>query len=148
MHDTTATLVAPAARQGSTAGRPSSEVHLAQGLDAPSGEFRLARGLNTPSGGSVSLVGSIPPLGQGPPRSRAQRPLGEDCLARGRLHTRCPRSCSRVRAFNALRPQDARHDPGTPGNRVPALLHQVPVRGHPHRCVALCGKAGVSFVTL
>jgi hypothetical protein len=29
MHDATATLVAPAARQGGTAGRPSSEVCLA-----------------------------------------------------------------------------------------------------------------------
>jgi hypothetical protein len=43
--------VAPAARQDDTAGRPSSEVRLARGLDAPSGEVRLARGLNAPSGG-------------------------------------------------------------------------------------------------
>jgi hypothetical protein len=73
MRDTT--LVAPAARQGGTAKRPSGEVHLARGLDAPSGEFRLARGLNAPSGGvrlarglnptprarSASLEGSTPP---------------------------------------------------------------------------------------
>jgi hypothetical protein len=52
-----------------------------------------------------------------------------------------------VRAFNALTLQDARHDRGTPGNRVPTLFHQLPVGGHPRRCVALCGKAGVSSVT-
>jgi hypothetical protein len=51
MHNTTATLMAPAARQGGTAGRPLSEVCLTRGLDAPLGEFRLARGLNAPSGG-------------------------------------------------------------------------------------------------
>jgi hypothetical protein len=84
MHDATATLVAPAARQGGTAERPSSEVRLARGLDAPSGEFRLARGPNAPSGGdrltrglnptprarSASLEGSTPPR-RGPSRSRA-----------------------------------------------------------------------------
>jgi hypothetical protein len=52
-----------------------------------------------------------------------------------------------VRAFNALTLQDARHNRGTPGNRVPTLFHQLPVGGHPRRCVALCGKAGVSSVT-
>jgi hypothetical protein len=66
MHDTTATLVALAVRQGSTAGRPSSEVHLARGLDAPSGEFRLARGLNAPSGG-VRLAHGLNPT----PRARS-----------------------------------------------------------------------------
>jgi hypothetical protein len=77
MHDTTMALVAPAARQGGTAGRPSNEVRLARGIDAPSGEFRLApppskdqprpssevrlaRGLNTPSGG-VRLARRIHP---------------------------------------------------------------------------------------
>jgi hypothetical protein len=103
MHNTIATLVAPAARQGGTAGRPSSEVRLARGLDAPSGEFclarglndpsceyRLARGLNAPSAGSASPEGSTPPLGRGPPRSRVQRPLGEDRLTRGYLHARFP----------------------------------------------------------
>jgi hypothetical protein len=148
MNDTTATLVAPAARQGGTAGRPSSEVRLARGLDAPSGEFRLARGLNAPSGGSTSPEGSTPPLGRGPPRSRVQRPLGEDRLTRGYLHARCPRSCPRVRAFNALTPQDAHRDLGTPVNRIPALYHQLPGGGHLRRCVALCGEAGVSSVTL
>jgi hypothetical protein len=147
-HNTTATLVAPAARQGDTARRPSSEVCLARGLDAPSGEFRLARGLNAPSGGSASPEGSTPPLGRGPPRSRVQHPLGEDRLARGYLHARCPRSCPSVRAFNALTPQDERRDLATLGNRVPALFHQLPGGDHPRRCVALCGEAGVSSVTL
>jgi hypothetical protein len=66
MHDTTATLVAPAARQGGTAGRPSSEARLVRGLDAPSGEFRLARGLNAPSGG-VRLARRLNPT----PRARS-----------------------------------------------------------------------------
>jgi hypothetical protein len=135
MHDATAILVAPAARQGGTAGCPSSEVRLARGLDAPSGEFRLAGGLNAPSGG-VRLARGI------------NTPSGGVCLARGHLHARCPRSCPRVRAFNALTSQDARRDLGTPGNRVPALFHQLPGGGHPRRCVALCGEAGVSSVTL
>jgi hypothetical protein len=130
MHDTT--LVAPAARQGGTAERPSSKVRLARGLhassgevrlarslDAPSGEVRLARGLNPPPSGGVRLAQSL------------NTPLGGVRLARGRLHTRYPHSCPRVRAFNALTPQDTRHNPGTPGNRVPALLHQLPGGGHP-----------------
>jgi hypothetical protein len=104
--------------------------------------------LTPPQVGSASLEGSTPPLGQGPPRSRAQRPLGEDRLAPGDLHARCPHSCPRVWAFNALTPRDARHDPGTPGNRVPVLFHQLPMGGHPRRFVTLCGKAGVSSVTL
>jgi hypothetical protein len=89
-HNTTAALVAPAARQGDTTGRPSSEVRLARGLDAPSGEFRLARDLNAPRAGSASPEGSNPPLGRGPPRLRVQHPLGEDRLARGYLHARLP----------------------------------------------------------
>jgi hypothetical protein len=64
MHDTTTTLVAPAARQGGTAERPSSKVRLARGLDAPSGEFRLARGLNAPSGGVRLTQGLNPPSGK------------------------------------------------------------------------------------
>jgi hypothetical protein len=75
VQDTTTPLVVPAARQGGTAGRPSSEGHLARGLDTPSGKVRLARGLNAPSGGvrltrglnpdprvkSASLEGWAPP---------------------------------------------------------------------------------------
>jgi hypothetical protein len=60
IQDTTTPLVAPSARQGGIAGRPSSEVHLARGLDAPSGEVRLARGLNAPSGG-VCLARGLNP---------------------------------------------------------------------------------------
>jgi hypothetical protein len=41
MHDTTMTLVAPAACQGGTAERPSSKVRLARGLNTPSGGVRL-----------------------------------------------------------------------------------------------------------
>jgi hypothetical protein len=71
MHDTTTTLVTPAARQGGTADAPSggvrlargldaptSGVRLARGLDAPSGEIRLARGLNPPSARTASLEGT------------------------------------------------------------------------------------------
>jgi hypothetical protein len=79
VHDTTTILVAPVACQGGAAERPSSKARLARGLNAPSGEVRLARGINTPSG-----------------RVR---------LARGCLHARCPRSCPRAWAFNALTPQ-------------------------------------------
>jgi hypothetical protein len=60
MHDTTATLVAPAARQGDTAEHPSSKVRLIRGLHAPSGKVRLARGLNAPSGG-VRLARGLDP---------------------------------------------------------------------------------------
>jgi hypothetical protein len=147
MHDTTTTLVAPAARQGGTAGRPSSEVRLARGLDAPSGEFHLAQGLNAPSSG-VRLTRRLNPAprvrsasleGQTPPRAGSAL-LEDTCTHVARA------PAPRVRAFNALTPQDARRDLGAPGNRVPALFHQLPGGGHPCRCVALCGKAGVSSV--
>jgi hypothetical protein len=71
MHDTMTTLVAPAARQGGTAGAPSGGVRLARGLDVPRaesaslegstpppGEVRLARGFNTPSARTASLEGT------------------------------------------------------------------------------------------
>jgi hypothetical protein len=54
-------------------------------LNAPSGEVRLARGLNAPS--------------------------GEVHLAQGSPHARHPRSCSHVRAFNALTLQDCATTP-------------------------------------
>jgi hypothetical protein len=88
------------------------------------------------------------PLRRGPPRSRAQRPLDEVRPARGHLHALRPRSCPRVWAFNALTPQDARHDRDTPGNRVPALFHRLPGGGHPRHCVTLCDETRVSPVTL
>jgi hypothetical protein len=56
-----------------------------------------------PRAGSASLEGSTPPLEQGPPRSRAERPL-----RRGQLRSKAPTrtcSCTRVRAFNALTSQ-------------------------------------------
>jgi hypothetical protein len=59
---------------------PSGKVRLARGLNAPSGEVRFARGLSAPS--------------------------GEVCLAQGPPRTRRPRSCSHIRAFNALTLQD------------------------------------------
>jgi hypothetical protein len=114
--------VAYATRQGGTADAPSGGVCLTRGIDAPTSGARLTRGLNAPS--------------------------GEVRLARGHLHARRPRSCPRVRAFNALTPQDARHDPDTPGNRVPVLFHRLPGGGHPHDCVALCDEARVSPATL
>jgi hypothetical protein len=120
--------VAPAARQGGTTDDPSGGVRLARGLDAPSGEVRLARGLNTPSG-EVRLARGLHALS------------GEVRLARGHLHARRPHSCPRVRAFNALTPQDARHDPDTPGNRVPALFHQLLGRPSPPLCSTVrCGR--------
>jgi hypothetical protein len=150
------TLVAPTVCRGSTADAPSGEVRLArelnapsdgvrlaqelnaptgevrltQGLNAPSGEVCLARGLNAPSARSASLEGSTPPR-RGPPRSRAQCPLGEDRLAQGHLHACRSRTCPYVRAFNALTPQDARHDPETPGNHAPALFHRLPGKAIP-----------------
>jgi hypothetical protein len=135
VHDTTTILVAPVARQGGAVERPSSKARLARGPRDPSGEVRIARGLNAPSG-EVRLARGI------------NTPSGGVRLARGHLHARCPRSCPRVQAFNALTPQDARRDLGTPGNHIPVLFHQLPGGGHPRRCVALCGEAGVSSVML
>jgi hypothetical protein len=97
--------VAPAARQGGTTDAPSGEVRLARGLNAPSGEVHLARGLNAPS--------------------------GELCLARGHLRSSRPRSYPRLRAFNALTPQDARHDLDTLGNHAPTLFHRLPGKAIP-----------------
>jgi hypothetical protein len=77
------------------------------------GEFRLARGFNAPRPGSASLEGSTPPLGRGPPRSRVQRPLGEDRLARGYLHARLP---------TLLPPCTSISCPDTAG-RTPRLWH-------------------------
>jgi hypothetical protein len=155
------TLEALAARQGGMMDAPSGEVRLARGLDAPSGEFRLARGLNAPSGGvrlarglngpsgRVRLTrGLNAPLGRVRLARGLNAPSGGVRLARGHLHARRPCSCPRVRAFNALTPQDACHDPDTLGNRVPALFHQLPGGGHPRRCLALCDEASVSPVTL
>jgi hypothetical protein len=127
--------VAPAARQGGTADTRSGEVRLARGLNTPSGEVRLARGLNATSG-EVRLARGL------------NAHSGKVRLARGHQHARHPRSCPRVRAFNAPTPQDVRHDPDTPGNHAPLLFHQLPWEGHPCHCVALCGEAGVSPVTL
>jgi hypothetical protein len=92
---------------------------------------------------SASIEALTPPR-RGPPRSRAQprssskvrlarglsTPSGGVRLARGHPHTRCPRSCPRVRAFNALTPQDARHNSDTPRNHAPVLFRQLP-RGNP-----------------
>jgi hypothetical protein len=117
-HDTITTLVAPAARQGGTAGAPSGEVRLARGLNAPSGRVHLARGLNAPSGEDR--------LAREP-----STPSGEVHLARGYLRARRPRSCPRLRAFNAPTPQDARHDPDTPGNHAPVLFHRFPGKAIP-----------------
>jgi hypothetical protein len=120
--------------------------------NAPRVTSASLEGLTPPRARSASLEASTV-LGRGPPRSRPRRssggdrlarglnpPSGEVRLARGHLHTRRPHSCPRVRAFNALTPQDARHDPGTPGNRVPALFHQLPREDHPRHYVALCGR--------
>jgi hypothetical protein len=41
-----------------------------------------------------------------------------------------------------------RHYSDTPGNHAPVLFRQLPGGGHPRRYSALCGKAGVSSVTL
>jgi hypothetical protein len=100
---------------------PSRRVRLARGLSAPSGGVRLARGLNTPSARTVSLEGTC---------------------------THVVRAPAPVRAFYALTPQDARHDPDTPENRVPALFHRLPGGGYPRHYVALCDEARVSSATL
>jgi hypothetical protein len=157
--DTIMTLVAPAAarvaqrmppRAESTSFEtltpPRARFASLETLTPPRARFASLEGSTLPSGEVASLEGSTPPR-RGPSRSRAQRPLGEDRLARGHLHEHHPRSCP-VWAFNALTPQDARHDPDTPGNRVLALFHQLPGEGHPRHCVALCDEVGVSPVTL
>jgi hypothetical protein len=40
------------------------------------------------------------------------------------------------------------HASDTPENHAPALFRQPSQRGHPRHCTTLCGKAGVSSVTL
>jgi hypothetical protein len=57
MHDTTATLVAPAARQGGTAERPSSEVRLARRIDAPRVWYTSLEGYAPPRAWSASPEG-------------------------------------------------------------------------------------------
>jgi hypothetical protein len=112
------TLVAPAARQGGTADAPSGEVCLARGLNTPSGEVRLARELNAPSG-KLCLARGL------------NTPSGKLRLARGHLRAHRPRSYPRLRAFNALTPQGARHDPDTHENHAPALFHRLPGKAIP-----------------
>jgi hypothetical protein len=80
--------VAPAARQGDMADDPSGGVRLARGLGAPTSGVRLARRLNAPSG-EVRLARGL------------KAPSGKVRLTLGHLHTQRPRSCPRVRAFNA-----------------------------------------------
>jgi hypothetical protein len=147
-HDTITTLVAPAARQGGTTNAPSGGVRLARGLDAPTSGVRLVRGLDAPSG-EVRLA-----RGLNTPSSevRLARGLNAPSARTASLEGTCTHvvhaPASRVRAFNALTPQDARHDPDTLGNHVPALFHLLPREGHPCHCVALCDEASVSSVTL
>jgi hypothetical protein len=128
---------APRVRSASLEGYapPRARSTSLEGLTPPWARSASLEALTPPRAGSTSLEGSTPPS-------------GEVRLARGHLHARCPRSYPRVRAFNALTPQDTRHDPDTPGNRVPALFHRLPGGGHPRRCVALCDEARVSSVTL
>jgi hypothetical protein len=85
---------------------PSGEVCLAQGLDAPSGEVRLARGLNAPSGEVGLARGLNTPSGKVCLAQGMNAPSSKVHLARGPPRARRPRSCSCVRAFNALTPQD------------------------------------------
>jgi hypothetical protein len=84
--------------------RPSSETHLARGVDTPSGEVRLARGPYAPSGG-VRLTRGLSPAPRGPPRSRAERPLGRGPLrsrASARAFLTPPRAHAPARAYGHL----------------------------------------------
>jgi hypothetical protein len=131
VHDTITTLVAPTARQGGTANAPSGEVRLAQGLNAPSGRIRLAQGINAPSGEVRLARGLSAPSGEVRLAREPSAPSGKVRLARGHLRARRPRSCPPLRALNALTPQDARHDPDTPGNHAPTLFHRLPGKAIP-----------------
>jgi hypothetical protein len=124
VHDTVTVLVALAAHQGGTAKRPLEQGPLRSRAERPSGGVRPARGLSAPSG-RVRLARGLRILGRGPPRSRVPP------------RARRSRSCSRVRAFNALTPQDARHDSNTHGNHAPVLFHRPPGGGHPRHYAAL-----------
>jgi hypothetical protein len=165
--------VAPIARQGGTTERPSSKVRLARGLRTPSSKLRLARGVRAPSSKVRLAQGLRAPSGGvclprwlNAPSGRVRlarglsAPSGGVRLARG-LNTPSARTVSLegtcthvvrapapVRAFNALTPQDPRHNPDTPRNRVPALFHRLPGGGHPRHYVALCNEARVSSATL
>jgi hypothetical protein len=154
MHSATRDPGGPRSPPGQHSGRPSSEVRLARGIDAPSGEDRLARGLYAPSGGV--------PLARGlnlAPRARSASLEGQASPRAGSAsldgtHTRVARapartcSCTRVRAFNALTPQD-RAPTLTRLGITPRRCSANSLEGtHPRRCSALCGKAGVSSVTL
>jgi hypothetical protein len=83
--------VAPAARQSDTAERP-----LGRGPPRSRAKSPLGRG---PPRSRAEC-----PLGRGSPRSRAERPARSASLEVP--CTRHPHSCSHVRAFNALTPQD------------------------------------------
>jgi hypothetical protein len=125
----------------------------------PPRPVRAAR-RNTPRVRTASLEGYSPPRassasleGPTPPRARSASLEGSTAPQAGSASlegtcTHVARAPAPVRAFNDLTPQDARHDPDTPGNRVPALFHRLPGGGHPRRCSALCDEAGVSPVTL
>jgi hypothetical protein len=148
VHDTITVLVAPAARKAAQRNTPSSEVHLARGLHAPSGGVRLARWLNAPSDEVCLARGLQAPSGEVRLARGLNTPRARSASLEGPPRARRSRSCSRVRAFNALTPQDARHDPDAPGNHAPVLFHRLPGEGHPRHCVTLCGEAGVSCLLL
>jgi hypothetical protein len=139
------------------AGRPLGwDSTSLEGRTPPRARLRLARGPDAPSGGI-------------PPRSRAGRSLGQDsALLEGRTPPRVEfrlARCSRglaapaptppTGAFNVMtqcrRPSQRRIlvMPLTPpGNHILALFRQPSWSGHPRHCATLCGKAGVSSVTL
>jgi hypothetical protein len=101
----------------------------------PRVRFRLARGLDNPLSGIL-------------PRSRAKRPL-----ERGPVSIESPAS---PRA--SFRPAQGHHGTAAkskanplhyaPGNHAPALLRQLPWRGHPRHYVTLCGMVSNNPVAL
>jgi hypothetical protein len=104
-------------------------------------------GYSPPRASSASLEGPTPPRAGSASLEGSTAPRAGSASLEGTC-THVARAPAPVRAFNDLTPQDARHDPDTPGNRVPTLFHRLPGGGHPRRCSALCDEAGVSPVTL
>jgi hypothetical protein len=115
------------------------------GRSPPRVRFRLARGSDDPRARTPPRSGAGHPLSrEAPPRSRAERPLKRVSISLEGVHRpAASMPAPPAGAFNALTlaciksKVNPRHH--APENHAPALLRQLPWRGHPRHCVTLCG---------